>query len=381
MSRHDLLITKLPRVQQSAVSVGRALTQDVFSSKGLLLLKQGHYVLGPEQKDRLLRMGVAAPELPPPSENIDSQPVQERHSVFSEVAHLCVRLRGLLRNPVQVRDFPAAIGDVAHSIMHLAATQADGMLAGILLVPIGEYGSAHSVHTACLLALLTQRMPLSPEIRLTLLCAALTMNIALTDLQNELYSQSEALREDQRESIASHPLVGSAILREVGIDNELWHVLVQTHHESWTGHGYPFTLNRRSINPLAHILHLADVTCAKLTPRRYRVAMLPATALGHIFQRKDAEFDAAFITLLVKELGIYPPGSFVRLASDEIGVVTHPRAKPSQPSVAALRRMDAAPYAEPLLRETRNPAFKVVEPCAASLAGVRTSYLAHLWRA
>ncbi|XLM21725.1 phosphohydrolase, partial [Chromobacterium piscinae] len=77
-----------------------------------------------------------------------------------------------------------------------------------------------------------------------------------------------------------------AILREAGIDDQLWHTLVQTHHESWRGTGYPFGLAKEQILPPAHLLHLADITCAKLLPRRYRSALLPATALGQIFQRK-----------------------------------------------------------------------------------------------
>jgi hypothetical protein len=107
---------------------------------------------------------------------------------------------------------------------------------------------------------------------------------------------------------------------------------------------------------------------------------LPATALGHIFQRKDDEFDAAFTTLLIKELGIYPPGSFVRLNSNEIGVVTYRGNKPSTPQVAALRKSDGPAYADALIRETRNPAFKVIEPCAASLSGVRPLWLGRLWK-
>ena len=139
-------------------------------------------------------------------------------------------------------------------------------------------------------------------------------------------------------------------------------------------------MDRSHILPPAHILHLADIACAKLTPRRYRSALLPATALGYIFQRKDAEFDSAFTTLLIKELGIYPPGSFVKLSSDEIGVVTFRGNKPSTPQVAALRKADGAPYAEPLIRESRNPAFKVLEPCAAMQGGIRPSYLGRLWK-
>jgi HD-GYP domain-containing protein (c-di-GMP phosphodiesterase class II) len=223
-------------------------------------------------------------------------------------------------------------------------------------------------------------MALAPNQRETLLCAALTMNISMAELQDELFNQKEALSSLQRQDVEAHPLLSSAILREVGVEDDFWHTLVQTHHESLTGNGYPFALTRTLILPPAHIMHMADIVCAKLTPRRYRSALLPATALGHIFQRKDLEFDSTFATMLIKELGVYPPGSFVKLASDEIAVVTHRGEKPTAPKVAALRKIEGVPYIDPLLRETHHPAYKVIEPCSQQLAGVRPSYLSRLWK-
>jgi hypothetical protein len=58
-------------------------------------------------------------------------------------------------------------------------------------------------------------------------------------------------------------------------------------------------------------------------------AAAPGHGTGHLFQRKDVDFDAAFTTMLIRELGIYPPGSFVKLANDEIAVVLARRDKPS----------------------------------------------------
>lgn len=376
---------KQARLPSDLIAVGDALPFDVFAQNGFLLMKKGYYVLTEEQKNKLEKLGLTQyvteekAEEPGWGSEVDDER-RFQPGPFEEMSHLYLRTRALLRQAFSVKDFSASVLNVAQRIIELAQTQPDAMIASILLAPFREYAPAHAVHTAALLALLTRRMALPPNHRETLLCAALTMNISQVELQNELFSQQEALTADQRHEIKSHPLMSSAILREVGVEDELWHTLVQTHHESWTGAGYPFSLPRPQILPPAHILHLADIACAKLTPRRYRSALLPATALGHIFQRKDAEFDSAFTTLLIKELGIYPPGSFVRLASNEIGVVTYRGNKPSTPQVAALRKSDGPAYAEALIRETRNPAYKVLEPCAASLCGVRPSWLGRLWK-
>ena len=376
---------KQSRLPADLIAVGDALPFDVFAQNGFLLMKKGYYVLTEEQKKKLEKLGMTqfVTEEKTEESGVGVEIDEDRRDQpgpFEEMSHLYLRTRALLRQAFSVKDFSASVHNVAQRIIELAQTQPDAMIASILLAPFREYAPAHSVHTAALIALLTRRMALPPNHRETLLCAALTMNISLVELQNELFSQQDALTPEQQQAIKSHPLMSSAILREVGVEDELWHTLVQTHHESWTGQGYPFSLDRQHILPPAHILHLADIVCAKLTPRRYRSALLPATALGHIFQRKDAEFDSAFTTLLIKELGIYPPGSFVRLVNNEIGVVTYRGSKPSTPQVAALRKSDGPAYAEALIRETRNPAYKVVEPCAASLSGVRPLWLGRLWK-
>ncbi|MBV8048272.1 MAG: HD domain-containing protein [Paludibacterium sp.] len=373
------------RVPGDLIEVGQSLPFDVFADRGFLLMKKGHYVLTDEQKRKLERVGVTqfvTEEKTDEGFYSDTAAEDKRllPGPFDEMSHLYLRTRALLRQAMHVKDFSGSVQSVAQSILQLAQTQPDAVVAAILLAPFREYAPAHAVHTAALLALLTRRMTLPPHHREILLCAALTMNIAQVELQNELFAQQEALSTAQQDEIKSHPLLGSAILREAGVEDELWHTLVQTHHESWVGNGYPFALKRDQILPPAHILHLADIVCAKLTPRRYRSALLPATALGQIFQRKDAEFDEAFTTLLIKELGIYPPGSFVKLASQEIGVVTYRGNKPSTPQVAALRKIDGPAYAEPLIREARNPAFKVLEPCSSQLSGVRPGYLGRLWK-
>ncbi len=362
------------------VDIGKELSMDVYSKNGFLLLKRGHYVLTPELKQKLVNMGFA--EGKSEARPVDKPILNDsrKHSLFEDIAFLQQRVRSMLYYALATPGFEAKAMEIALTLIRLAETHPDALIASIFLVPFAEYSVAHSLHTAALLAILSRSIALPPRHRETLICAALTMNISQIELQNELFGQPGSLSAEQRQAISDHPLMSSAILREAGVDDQLWHTLVQTHHESWHGNGYPHGLSREQILPPAHMLRLADITCAKLLPRRYRSALLPATALGQIFQRKDSEFDQSFTTLLIRELGIYPPGSFVRIASEEICVVISAGAKPSAPIVAAIRRADGPPYGEPLLRDTNKPGLKVLAPCPAGDAKVRVSFLAHLWK-
>ena len=57
------------------------------------------------------------------------------------------------------------------------------------------------------------------------------------------------------------------------------------------------------------------------TDRIYRPAWTPQRTLAMIFQGCDIDYSRRIVELFTRNLGIYPVGSFVRLASGEMGVV------------------------------------------------------------
>lgn len=55
---------------------------------------------------------------------------------------------------------------------------------------------------------------------------------------------------------------------------------------------------------------------------------------------------------MLRVLELYPPGSFVRLASGEIGVVIRRGGKAPNPLVACVRRADGGVISQPIVRDT-----------------------------
>jgi hypothetical protein len=369
----------------SLIKVGEALPINLYTKNGFLLLGKGHYVLTDKQKDRLLAHSSleatqrAQQSKPDPTAKRGAGPA-ELLEPFEEVHHITPSLDYLLNCALSEPMFELKLRELAERLIGLCDKVPDGLLASMLLLPIQRYTAAHSIHTAILAALISKRLDTPADARLILIAAALTMNLSIAPLMDELYSQATALTPEQQEEVAGHPLLSSAILRECGVTDELWHTLVQQHHEEWDGSGYPQQLERADIHPLAHLLHLSDISAAKLVPRSYRKAILPQNALAQLFQNRDQQVDSQYVTLLVKEMGVYPPGSFVRLASHELGVVVARRERADQPLVAALRREDGAAYGGPLLRETRQKEYQIVGMIPLSQVGIRPQYLSALWK-
>jgi hypothetical protein len=62
--------------------------------------------------------------------------------------------------------------------------------------------------------------------------------------------------------------------------------------------------------------------------------MTPHEALSTMYAHRRSQFDAAIMATLVKSLGVYPPGSLVKLSNEAVGLVMNVNVgKPLRPRV------------------------------------------------
>lgn len=196
--------------------------------------------------------------------------------------------------------------------------------------------------------------------------AALTMNVAMARLQDFLAaSDLRELTAEMRTEIATHAARGAALLRADGRTDALWCDIVRHHHDDeWSAEtGTPAQRG-------AALLHRVDVLTAKLSRRRVRVPMTPVQAARQACLGQDGRPDAIGAALF-KALGLYPPGSFVELASGELGIVVARGRSPNLPLVAGLVTPSGMPYGEMPLRDTAQERFKVRAAVAADAVKVR----------
>jgi HD-GYP domain-containing protein (c-di-GMP phosphodiesterase class II) len=107
---------------------------------------------------------------------------------------------------------------------------------------------------------------------------------------------------------------------------------ISDHHEFLDGSGWPS--GKKAPGPIARIVGLAnryDRLCAPESPER--TALLPAEAIAYLFRKEANKFDPRLINLMVKLLGVYPPGTIVRLNDDALGLVVAPGRESLRPVV------------------------------------------------
>lgn len=219
------------------------------------------------------------------------------------------------------------------------------------------YAIAHSLQTAFVASLAAGRLGWSESDRLTLVRASLTMNIAMLDLQDALVRQPTPPTIRQRQEIDSHPQRGRDMLAAIGItDAELLHTVAH-HHVTPGGHALP--ADRSHLSPLACLVHYADVYLAKLSPRATRGAIAINVAARELHTSAGGTSNP-YVTAIVQEMGIYPPGTFVKLRNGDTAIVLRRGTTPETPLVSSLLRADGTPYLMTQGVDANDPDHKVV---------------------
>lgn len=268
------------------------------------------------------------------------------------------RANSLLRDTNSLR-FMHRLDRLHKDLDTLSKRSPDTTLFALIHLTASEsmYYSATHAMLVCVMCMLAARDVLSwtPELEKTLGHAALTMNISMTDLQDQLATQPIKPSPEQRRQIDTHPTRSIELLQKRGVTDPVWLGAVLHHHTAVSG---PLA-GRIPAHQIARLLQRADGFAARLSPRATRAPMAPAHAMQATYFDEVKKVDEAGASL-IKAVGIYPPGSFVKLASNEIATVVRRGVSTLTPRVAVLVNRHGMPMAEPAIRDTRLLEYKIV---------------------
>jgi HD-GYP domain-containing protein (c-di-GMP phosphodiesterase class II) len=368
------------RINMSDIVIGEALPWDVYDASGHLLLSRGYVVERAHQVEALVERGlfVDAKSIEKKSQP-KSAKVQELPSVLRLINLANKRLERLLFNLSNEPDAKDKVLEVAKALIYATKINPDVALACILLnQEAGNYPVRHCIDTALVSLLVATSLKKTPDEILTITAAALTMNVGMLRQQESMQNSAEPLNETDKKLIHDHPQESVKLLQSVGIDNPDWLSYVLQHHENEDGSGYPLGKASHDIPDCAKIISIADRYCARVSGRSYRKSLLPNAALRDILLADKKNIDPALTTCFIRELGIYPTGTFVKLENGEIGVVTGKGETTTTPVVHALIGPRGAPLSFPIKRDTAKQLFSIREVLDEDKAAMRFS-MQQLW--
>jgi hypothetical protein len=93
------------------------------------------------------------------------------------------------------------------------------------------------------------------------------------------------------------------------------------HHERHDGSGYPQGLKDEQISIQGKIGAVVDIYDAITSDRVYHKGMAATSALKLMFQWADKHINKSVFEFFIKNIGIYPVGSLVIMATQELAMV------------------------------------------------------------
>lgn len=235
----------------------------------------------------------------------------------------------------------------------------DGTLFALIYLSSTElrmYSATHAMLVSVMCMLAAKDVLNWPEAEQSLVgLAALTMNYSMTDMQDKLAQQLEPPTQAQQLQIEQHAQRSALLLKQMGIQEPVWLTAVHQHHIAAAG---PLA-TRSPGDRLARLIRRADMFAARLAPRASRLPIAPAAAMQACYFDENQAIDEAGAAL-IKAVGIYQPGSFVRLATNEVGVVIQRGQNTTTPRVAVLLNKSGVPTVEPAIRDTSMREHRIV---------------------
>lgn len=265
-----------------------------------------------------------------------SAPDSHPESVLCRRAERCVAaLAEALLN-----DAPLSLGEasqVAHDIV--ASLVQDKTLVTRVLAPAQESSLiGNMVHTSIVATEIGLAIGYREDELAQLALAGLVHDIGMFRLPMPLVLRTGRWSRKQISIMQKHTQYGADAVKRVEKYAWLSDLIIQE-HERINGSGYPSGLKGTQIHEPAQVIGLADRFDALLRSRSWRKGMLPYEAVRVVLSTEREHFSTRVLKGFVRSITLYPPGTWVKLSTGSVGMVTSINAQhPLRPVVSVGKR-------------------------------------------
>jgi HD-GYP domain-containing protein (c-di-GMP phosphodiesterase class II) len=213
------------------------------------------------------------------------------------------------------------VNRAAHELVSLAM-QDRTLLGRALTQPMEASLIGNMVHTAIFSTEIGLALGYRSDELAQVALAALVHDIGMFQLPMSLVMNKGRWSTRQVATMRRHIRAGTEALSRCEPEFTWVSELVGQEHERVNGSGYPTGLKEEQIHEPAQVIGLADRFDALLRSREWRKGMTPHEAVRYMLSTERDLFSHRVLKGLVQCISLYPPGTWVKLNSGQIGVVT-----------------------------------------------------------
>ncbi len=237
----------------------------------------------------------------------------------------------------------------------------------------GDYLAQHSLNSAILASVIGQEMGVEGDDLDWLCLAGLLHEVGCVRLPEGFLQRTDAMSDEDRRLIRSRPELSHEIIKKLAPDYaEAAEIALQV-HERPDGTGYPNGLEGDQICLEAQILSAVEVFEALTHSRPYRERPQAASeAVKYLLESGNAQFVDSVLKTLILKIGLYPVGSYVLLATNEVAfVLEHREHNPMRPLLAVVTDRAGKPLPNPRVTDPLlNPQINIKSSIAPPEIGL-----------
>lgn len=185
----------------------------------------------------------------------------------------------------------------------------------------GDKYHSHVFHVSILAMLLGKALVLSEQELIYLGLGALFHDLGKSRIPNQILYNRPKVTNAENNYYKMHVRYALDKITHIQGFPEPVTEIISQHHEFLDGSGYPQKLQGDQINLLTQIVTIANEYDNMCNPTDKHPARSPYHALSHLYKHREKQLNKQVLGLLVKELGIYPPGSIVKLSNEKYALV------------------------------------------------------------
>lgn len=178
----------------------------------------------------------------------------------------------------------------------------------------------HVLNVMVLSMLLGRELKLPREVLQLLGESALLHDIGKLKVPDTVLRNDHRNRHEE-EFFRLHTRYGRELAQEIGGLAPAVCDVIELHHETMDGKGYPRGLRDQQVPLLARIVGIANRYDNLCNPMAMDKALTPAEALTRMFRDEGKAWDKTLLQAFIRLMGVYPPGSLVQLSNGNVALV------------------------------------------------------------
>ncbi|GAA4355167.1 HD-GYP domain-containing protein [Kangiella marina] len=184
-----------------------------------------------------------------------------------------------------------------------------------------HYTAEHSLRVSILAIAFGNYLKMDrKQLELLGLCGLLH-DLGQTQIPEDIVKKAGPLNEAEYRVMQKHSLLGhELVIHDQTIDSAVKDVILN-HHIHYDGKGYPKGLAGNSLSKFCRMVSIIDAYDSITSESPFKLSRSPREALKILFDQRDKQFDGKLVGKFIQMMGIYPPGSLVRMANGEVGIV------------------------------------------------------------